>query len=188
MTAYAFNSILAFVAAVTMIFCLGDVKDVLSNPAQAPFIMIFLNSTGSRAATVILTVPIILCFFSALISEVATASRQMWSFARDGGMPFSEKLEHVYDSEVPNRAVWTTIVCTWVLACINFGPVVGFNAIISLVGVSLTFSYAITICCTLWRRFFGRPLPKERFSLGAAGPIVNILALLCVAPVTVLAV
>ena len=95
MTAYIFNTILAFVIAITMIFCLGDINDVFANPYQAPFMAIFLNSTKSQAGTVILTVPIILCFFSALISEVATASRQLWAFARDGGLPFSAALETV---------------------------------------------------------------------------------------------
>ncbi|KAK0769731.1 hypothetical protein LTR75_018047 [Friedmanniomyces endolithicus] len=84
---------------------------------------------------------------------LATASRQLWSFARDGGLPFSKFLEPVPDAEVPRRAVWTTIAFTLVLSCVNFGPVVGFNAIISLVIVSLTFSYFITISClasTVW--------------------------------------
>ena len=188
LTAYTFNSILAFVAGITLIFCLGDADEVLFNPAQVPFIMIFLNSTKSKAGTVVLTVPLILCFFAALINEVATASRQLWAFARDGGLPFSAQLKAVPDAEVPRKAVWTTIAITFVLACINFGPVVGFNAIVSLVGLSLTFSYAITVFCVLWRRMFGKALPRERFSLGAFGPAVNVAALCCVAPVRVLAV
>lgn len=43
----------------------------------------------------LMVVPIILTFFSALINEVATASRQLWSFARDGGIPFASFLEPV---------------------------------------------------------------------------------------------
>lgn len=95
MTAYVFNSLLAFIAAVTLIFCAGNLTEIQSDPNQAPFIQIFYNSTGSKAATVIMVVPIILTFMSALISEVATASRQLWSFSRDGGMPFSRHLEPV---------------------------------------------------------------------------------------------
>ena len=84
---------MAFIAAVTMIFCLGNVDEVLAAPS--PFVEVFLNSTGSKAGTVILIVPIILAFCSALISEVATASRQLWSFARDGGLPGGHILEPV---------------------------------------------------------------------------------------------
>lgn len=95
MVAYAFNAGMAFIAGVTLIFCAGNINDILSDPNQQPYIMIFLNSTKSKAGTVIMVVPIILCFMSALISEVATASRQLWAFARDGGMPFSASLEPV---------------------------------------------------------------------------------------------
>ena len=95
MVAYFFNAGLAFIAAVTLIFCAGDLADIQSNPAIPPYIAIFLNSTKSKAGTVIMIVPIILCFVSAMISEVATASRQLWAFARDGGMPFSATLEPV---------------------------------------------------------------------------------------------
>ena len=101
MISYSFNAVLAFVAGITLIFCVGDVNEVLSNPNQTPFIMIFVNSTKSKAATVIMTVPIIMCFQSALISEVATASRQMWSFARDGGLPGGHLIEPVFNSLFP---------------------------------------------------------------------------------------
>ena len=77
------------------IFCLGDQEEVLSNPLQTPFLIVFNNSTKSKGAAVALTVPIIICFMSALINEVATASRQLWSFARDGGFPFAAYLDNV---------------------------------------------------------------------------------------------
>jgi amino acid transporter len=89
------NGLLAFTTVITIIFCLGDQEAVFSNLAQTPFITVFINSTGSETAAVLLTVPIILCFMSALISEVATASRQIWSFARDGGLPFASFLSTV---------------------------------------------------------------------------------------------
>ena len=74
------------------------------------------------------------------------------------------------------------------IALVNFGPAVGFNAIISLTTVALLFSYLITISCVIWRRTAGRPLPVERFSLGAMGLPINIIAWLCVAPLTVISV
>lgn len=196
------NTSLAFIAAVTMIFCLGDIDSVLES--FSPFVQIFLNSTGSKAGSVLLTVPMILSFVSALITEVATASRQLWSFARDGGLPVGHLLvpvsplalsaatnhmpdiTQVPDAETPRRAVWATISLSFCICCINFGPVVGFNAIISIVTCALSFSYSVTIGCTIWRRYFGRQLPQERFNLGATGGPVNIIALCCCLPVTVL--
>ena len=94
----------------------------------------------------------------------------------------------MHDAEVPRRAVWATVLFTSILSCINFGGVVGFNAIISLAVVAVTASYTVCISTLLWRRFFGRPLPVERFSLGRWGPAINLVALACTAPVTVLSV
>ena len=59
MASSAFNGILAFVTVITMIFCLGNQEEILSNPLQTPFLLVFVNSTGSNAAAVALTVPIV---------------------------------------------------------------------------------------------------------------------------------
>ena len=59
MASSAFNGILAFVTVITMIFCLGNQEEILSNPLQTPFLLVFVNSTGSNAAAVVLTVPIV---------------------------------------------------------------------------------------------------------------------------------
>jgi len=74
------------------------------------------------------------------------------------------------------------------LCMVNFGPVVGFNAIISLTTVALLFSYLLTISTLIWRRMVGKPLPRERFTLGSWGLTINILAWLCVAPLTIISV
>lgn len=100
LTAFGTNAILAFVACITMIFCAGNLEKDLANPNLIPFVIVFQNSTKSKAATVIMIVPILLTVWSALISQVATASRQLWSFARDGGIPFAKHLAPVSASDV----------------------------------------------------------------------------------------
>lgn len=93
----------------------------------------------------------------------------------------------VPDAEVPQVALWTVIAFTLAITCVNFGTYVGFNAIISLVSISLTCSYVITISCVLWQRWRGGGLPKERFSLGRVGVYVNIAAICTMSPIVVLA-
>lgn len=46
---------------------------------------------------------IIITLVCAVISEIATASRQIWSFARDKGLPFSSFLSKVriHTSTIP---------------------------------------------------------------------------------------
>lgn len=80
---------------ITVIFCAGDLDQVLSNGIQQPYVTIFLNSTGSKAGTIVMLVTILMCMLCAQISETATASRQLWAFARDDGLPFSRYLKRV---------------------------------------------------------------------------------------------
>ena len=94
-TAFGTNAIIAFIMAITLIFCVGDVNQVTAETSLTPFVVIFLNSTKSRAGTVVMVVPVILTFWSALVSQLATASRQLWAFARDGGIPWAHLLAPV---------------------------------------------------------------------------------------------
>ena len=88
---------------------------------------------------------------------------------------------------MPGRAVWATVLVGSTLTCINLAAnSVGYEAVVSLATVTVTFSYTVCISTLLWRRFFGRPLPKQRFTLGSWGTIVNIVALSRTAPLTVL--
>ena len=88
------NCFMGLIMAVTICFTLGDVTSILASTTGYPFIQVFYNMTRSYAATNLLTAIIIITLTSSCISEVATASRQIWSFARDRGLPFSGFLSH----------------------------------------------------------------------------------------------
>jgi amino acid transporter len=89
MTGVAVNGVLGFLMVITVCFTLGDVDSVLATKTGFPFIQVFYNTTQNFGATNVMTAIVIIVLVSAVISEVATASRQLWSFARDGGVPFS---------------------------------------------------------------------------------------------------
>ena len=89
------NGCLGFIMIITLCFTLGDVNQILKTPTGFPFIEIFYNSTQSYSATNVMVTILIVTLTSSTISEVATASRQLWSFARDNGLPFSSVLSHV---------------------------------------------------------------------------------------------
>jgi len=95
MSGVAVNSALGFLMVITLCFTLGDVADILATRTGYPFIQIFYNATQSYTATNIMTSIVIVVFTSAVISEIATSSRQLWSFARDGGLPFSSFIARV---------------------------------------------------------------------------------------------
>ena len=94
------NAVLGFLMSVTLIFTLGDIDSLLNTVTRQPFIQLFYNATRSYGATDVMTTIIVIMLSACCISEVATASRQLWSFARDGGLPGSAWLAVV--SEEPS--------------------------------------------------------------------------------------
>lgn len=177
------NALLAFLMSITLIFTMGDTDSLLGTSYGQPFIQLFYNATRSHAAATVMTSIVIVMLCACCVSEVATASRQLWSFARDFGLPGSAWLSVVPRGwNLPVRSVLVSFVVTSVLACINIGSTAALNAINSLGGVSVLTSYFVTIGCLVWRRLYGAPLPPRRWSLGRFGLAVNIGALLFVAP------
>ena len=47
----------------------------------------FYSATNSLAATDVMTTIVIINFTASAIAVLATASRQLWAFARNGGVP-----------------------------------------------------------------------------------------------------
>ncbi|KAK4905608.1 hypothetical protein LTR49_025119 [Elasticomyces elasticus] len=79
------NAVMLLVVGMTYIFCLGDLDSVLNTSTGQPVIQVLYNTTQNHAGTTIITLVIIIVLLSACVGQVATASRQLWSFARDKG-------------------------------------------------------------------------------------------------------
>ena len=89
------NSILGYLTVFTLCFTITDLSALLSTATGYPFIQLFFNVTGSYAGTNVMAAIIVITLVCAVIAEIATASRQIWSFARDKGLPFSDFLSTV---------------------------------------------------------------------------------------------
>jgi len=89
------NGSMGFIMAVTMCFVLGDLSQVVQTQTGYPFIQVFYNATKSYAATNIMVTIMIITITACAVSNLATSSRQLWSFARDQGLPFSNWLAYV---------------------------------------------------------------------------------------------
>ena len=72
-----------------------DIPHLLDTDTGFPFLQLFVDVTKSNAATAVMAAIVIITLISAVVSEVATASRQIWAFARDDGLPFSRFLRRV---------------------------------------------------------------------------------------------
>ena len=95
MWSVAINASLGFIMAVTLVFTLGDVDSLFDSVTRQPFIQLFFNATRSYAGTNVMVAIVVILLAACCVSEVATASRQIWSFARDRGLPFSGWISQV---------------------------------------------------------------------------------------------
>ncbi|KAI2815769.1 hypothetical protein CBS63078_10260 [Aspergillus niger] len=183
MAACSLNGVLAFVVMVTLCFTLGNVDEVLDSATGYPFIQVFFNATKSYAATNAMTAIVTMSLIASVITEVATASRQLWSFARDGGVPLATFFGHVNPNwNIPLNAVLVSLVLTMLLSLINIGSTVALDALITLTVGALLNSYIVTVSCVSWKRIRGEPLPPHRWSLGRWGLWVNLGALAFLIP------
>ena len=112
------------------------------------------------------------------ITCIASASRQVWAFARDRGFPVSEFIEHVRPGmEIPVNAILVVLGISLAITALNFGSPVALNAIISLSNAALLISYIASISLVLLKRIRKQPLLPRRWSLGKYGLAVNVVAL-----------
>lgn len=161
------NGTTGLVMVITFAYCLGPL-DAAQNPIYGfAFIGTFYNATNSKAGTTVMTAIIMILSLCSAISNVATASRQMFAFARDNGLPFGRILSYVRPGwDIPANAVLVSFFCTSLLSLINLGSEVAFNAILSIGVVALLTSYIASMSCILIKRIRGEELLPRRWSLG----------------------
>lgn len=82
---------------ITMLFTVGSLEDAIN--AASPFQNSFTN-TGSTGVNVALTLILALLIAAANITSLATTSREVWAFARDGGPPGHRWISKVGSSPV----------------------------------------------------------------------------------------
>lgn len=91
LTALLLNGTLGFVVVITFCFVLQDIpKQIIQDSSDFPWIDVFGTATNSTGWAIAMTAPIVLIDFSACITGVMAASRQLWSLARDDGVPFAD--------------------------------------------------------------------------------------------------
>ncbi|KAG6988546.1 PAN2-PAN3 deadenylation complex subunit PAN3 [Physcia stellaris] len=176
---YTIGAISGFIMMVTFCFSVGDISEAVESPTGQAYIQVFYTATKSRGgATAMSSIVTLLTFFNG-VNNIASASRQMYAFARDNGLPFSSYLSYVKPGRaLPLNSIITSFIVTILLSLINIGSTVAYNAIVSLGAAALFTTYFISIACLLHRRLRGEPLRPRRWSLGRWGAPLNVAAVL----------
>ena len=186
------NGVLGFGLLVALLFCIGSIPDALDSATGFAFIEVLTQALNSNGFATGLTAFILVLFIFCAVSCLAAASRVTWAFARDDGLPGSSWIKKVSlyirwlfacfaDDEPKGRAEKQAphkLIISMILALINIGSSVAFNAIVSLVIAAVFGSYFIPISMVAYRRLKGIPLGLGPWNMGRWGLPINIFALL----------
>jgi amino acid transporter len=183
------------------IYTIGPLDIALDSATGYPFIDLFYNATQSHAAASVMTSVIIICETAAAIAVLAAASRQLWAFARNRGLPFSSffapvriiwsnllissRFQDHLPYDIPLNSVLFSLVLTVIIALINIGSTEALGILLSMYNSALIASYMITIGSVLLHRLKGGRLPQSRYSLGKWGILINCIALIYITPIFV---
>ncbi|PMB72554.1 Choline transport protein [Beauveria bassiana] len=147
------NGLMGLAMVISMLFAATNIDEALQSTSGYPFIEIFFQATGSRGGTAVMASLIIFMTISAVVGVIATTSRMFWAFARDRALPFWRTLSKVDPTtQVPIWAIGVTSLISCLLALINIGSTVVYNALVSLSITGLYSSYLIAASLLLWRR------------------------------------
>jgi amino acid transporter len=90
------NYAVGFIITVTVLSTIGDDHTaLLTTPIGQPWIQILYDATESKVATSIMTAVVCLMLLFGSVNQVTASSRQLFSFARDQGLPCSAWLARV---------------------------------------------------------------------------------------------
>ncbi|KAK8038972.1 amino acid transporter [Apiospora rasikravindrae] len=181
MATIVLNGGLGFVTVLTFCYNIGDVSSLLDTPTGFPFIQLYYNMTGSIKGTSALVSVMIILSIANATANMATASRQLFAFARDNGVPFRQVFAHVPARgpirEIPFNAILFTGVVSSLLSVINVGSTIAYNQLASMGIAALLSSYLVSTSCMALRRIRRQPLLPAHFTLGRAGLPVNLVAI-----------
>jgi amino acid transporter len=176
-----FALLIALTLAITTIPAALTSKDSSGNIVPAA-IAVFQNALGPRLGNTLGALASIAMWFCGL-SCVTSASRALYSLARDQGIPWAGLFKRVNSKHgTPGPAIWAIVAASLVaMAWTGAVPVVT-----SLSTVSLYLAYVIPVVLGLRARSRAHPWTTAAvWGLGRRGRVVNIVAIVYTAMVSV---
>lgn len=168
---------MGFIFLTLLSFCyhIPDVEVAHDDSTGYPGLWVIRQSITSLPWLNVLLAVILLLEVLGELAYFAAVSRDLYAFARDDGLPFSQWLRKVDPRRrIPTNAYILSAACSILMSLIYIGNSAAFYAIVSLCTVALLQCYLFSIGCILWRRiYFAETLPPAKFSLGKWGIAVN---------------
>ena len=168
------NGALAYGMVLVILYCAGDVNDLLSS--GYPLLLICISATQSVKAGSAMVGLSMIVTLACNLGSIASASRLTWAWSRDGALPaYFSKIDPKH--RIPVRSVWLPIGIVMLLALLNVGSSIAFNVIVALSTLGLYQSYLMAIACMIWARLEGR-VEQSGWSLGRFGLVINVFAVI----------
>jgi choline transport protein len=166
---------MGWIILITFCMTLGDLDTVIDSPTFQPYIQVFYDATQSYAGASVLSALVISMAVFCNLSITATASRQLFAFARDQGVPGARWFAYIRPGwDVPMNSIVVSFVVSCLLALINIGSTIALNNITSISLVSILSSYIVSIGCIFWRRLTNQPMLPAKFTLSKpVGLVLN---------------
>ncbi|QSZ36871.1 hypothetical protein DSL72_006754 [Monilinia vaccinii-corymbosi] len=151
------NGSLAFAMGIALMFCLSDVTAALEAQTTMfyPFLEIFYSSVQSTTGACLMAGIVLVLAVASSVGVYASASRMLWSFSRDRGLPFDRYLVKLSKNSLPVVSICVTLGITMLLSLIALGSSVALSALLSLAIAALFSSYLLVCGLLLWRRTTG---------------------------------
>ena len=134
-------------------FCITNPSNLLAPVGGQPIAQLMLDSFDSLALTIIGVLIFIIAFLFASSTLLTTFSRVLWSFSREGGMPFSGTMARVSSRHlIPVNATLLGFVVCILIGLLELGSSTALNAILGAGILFIFMSYAVAIICGLLQK------------------------------------
>jgi choline transport protein len=138
---------------VAIFYAISDLDAVYESGGTFPLAQVYLQATSSTAGATGLLVLILIPLLIASVGVQLTASRTLWTLARDKATPFPNTLARVSSRwRNPVFAQLMTGILITVLGCIYVGSETAFNALIGSFVILSTASYVAALLPNLLNR------------------------------------
>jgi amino acid transporter len=182
------SSFVGYLLLFSLTLAIGDIDAVLnakdeSGNAVPAVIAILQNAFGAKAGTYVSALATMAMWFCGL-SAVTWCSRVIYAFSRDGGLPASRLFKRVNEKhQTPVAAIWLCVVVAF--ATVLYSD--AYPVITSISVIALYYSYIIPVVLALRVRLKGgNSLEKGPWNLGRYSPIINLIAILWVAFISII--
>ncbi|KAL8792909.1 MAG: hypothetical protein Q9195_004486 [Heterodermia aff. obscurata] len=179
LSSIAFNGSLGFSMLLALLFCMGDIVDQTQSKTGYPVIDIYTYAVGSVGGGTALTVVVLAVNIFSSGSVVATASRMLWAFSRENGLPFSDYLSKVHrGTRLPLFAIFATAILNVLVSFINIASTAAFQAFVGVTIASWFTSFLLASSVMLYKRLTTNEseLPWGPFRLKKWGIPITIVA------------